>query len=176
MREGRGLSAREFEDLMKKTGSNSVIVDWVVAFGLPMEIIMLIYRNGELEHMIPWQHVPKIIKNSNEPPPQSRRETAEDGTDKTQEKEGMPDRQPEIDAWVNKSMDVKEPLFKKYRDDREPVTILKNKILPGLIRLLRDFTKPRRNSDLLHALTIDNQKSSHLRPKPFALTPDSSTI
>jgi CHAT domain-containing protein len=146
MRAGSSLSATEMMELGESFGKDVVIVDWVVVFGLAMELVMLIYREGRLCHMLPLRLIPKkavVPKPSQNP-----------GNPNTKVEEGQAENKPEppppspqwirmqqIEDWVNDSLTKENPLNRKYEDDFDPSKELNCRWLLSLVHPLQEHTR-----------------------------------
>lgn len=96
MRAGNSLSAQEFGELAEIIRKDVVIVDWVVVFGLSIEVIMVIYREGRLCNMTPLQLIPKkaiVPKKNSHAPETTDQKAAEEEQSKDEPK--LPPPQPQ---------------------------------------------------------------------------------
>ncbi|KAL2043748.1 hypothetical protein N7G274_003267 [Stereocaulon virgatum] len=147
MRAGSSLSATELMELGESFGKDVVIVDWVVVFGLAMELVILIYRKGRLCHMFPLRLISKkaVIPNPSQNPGNLDTEKEQEG--QAENKPKLPPLSPQwirmqqIEGWVNDSLTKDNPLNRKYEDDFDPSKELNCRLLLSLVRPLQEHTR-----------------------------------
>lgn len=143
MRAGDCLSAKELVELSETMGTNVVIVDWVVVFGLAIELYMLIYREGKLCQMIPLPLVPKkvIIRQKDQAQGSIDRKAAEEEQNKNKPKPPEWIRMDQVEAWVNKYLTEELPLERRCTYNAAPSAVLNCRQLLSLVIPLQEHTK-----------------------------------
>ena len=143
MRAGICLSAKELVELSETLGTNVVIVDWVVVFGLAIELYMLIYREGKLCQMIPLPLVPKkvIIRQKDQAQGSVNRRAAEEEQNRNKPKPPEWIRMDQVEAWVNKYLTEELPLERRCTYNAAPSSVLNYRQLLSLVIPLQEHTK-----------------------------------